>query len=82
MEKQDIIINALTTGKVSQNDAVDIISEYLQYIDKYDDNLVRIAVSNPMMMQQALPVALNGLLPKYNISKLLDKDGNLIKYIK
>lgn len=80
MDKKEIIITALNDNKISTNDAIEILTDYMLFVNKYNDQIINLVLGTPMLLQQALPIALNGLLSKYDIYKLMDKDGNIIKY--
>lgn len=80
MNKQQMIINALNNNQIDTNGAIELVSEYLNLINRYDIKLINLMLSQPMLLNVALPIALNGLLEKYSIFKLSDKNGNTIKY--
>jgi hypothetical protein len=71
-------------GKIEMNDAIAVIEEYMRKVDKYKPEFIAkmLDPTNPFgmsMLQQGFEISVKYLEPEYNIIKLLDKEGNLIK---
>lgn len=80
---RDTILKCLQTNNIDYKDVMEIIITYCREKGKKEDKITKlmsVLPNFPFIIQSMLKDCLNYFSVKFEINKVLDKQGNVIKY--
>jgi hypothetical protein len=81
MTVREILVNYHTTKHVTVDQAIRLITEYLEHIGQYTPDLVEFIRIQPRLLNQAVTVAIEGLEKKEHIVKVFSAEGKLLTVV-